>query len=253
MRAAWRVFDGAYRPRLQKRYVEELRGVAAALGEVRDLDVQIERLAVYRGGLGAESAAALEPLVEEWRQRRVEARTRLLDLLSSAEYDQFITDYRAFVETTGAGAADGGELVVDVAAGRAWRAYERLRQHDHIVAFADVPALHALRIDAKRFRYTVEFLAEILPPTATRLVAQIVALQDQIGLMNDAKIAADETRAWLIAEAGTLTAAQKQAATGYLRASEADVARLRRTFRPLWKRVTERTFRSRLASAISAI
>ena len=253
MRAAWRVFDGAYRPRLQKRYVAELRSVAGALGEVRDIDVQIERLAAHRAGLGADPAAALEALIEEWRGRRVTARTELLDLLGSAEYDQFITDYRSFVETKGAGAVEDAERVVDVAASRAWRAYERLRQHDQVVTFADVPALHALRIDAKRLRYTLEFLVEILPKTTERLIAQIVALQDHIGLLNDAKIAADETRAWLIESAATLTAAQRQAAAGYLRASEADVNRLRRGFRPLWRRGTGRPFRSRLASALSTI
>src|SRR5205823_8758044 len=45
MRAAWRVFDGAYRKRLQQRYVRELRVVATALGTVRDTDVQLERVA----------------------------------------------------------------------------------------------------------------------------------------------------------------------------------------------------------------
>jgi CHAD domain-containing protein len=253
MRAAWRVFDGAYRPRLQKRYVAELRSVAGALGEVRDIDVQLERQAAHRAALGADVAAALEPLVEEWRRRRVSARANLLELLDSADYDQFITDYRAFVDTAGAGAVEDSERVVNVAASRAWRAYERLRQHDQLVPFADVPALHALRIDAKRLRYTLEFLAEILPKTTERLISQIVAVQDHIGLLNDAKIAADETRAWLIESAGALTAAQEQAASGYLRASEAEVNRLRRSFGPLWRRLTGRPFRSRLASSVSAI
>ena len=38
MRGAWRVFDGAYRPKVQRRYVKELRSIALALGEVRDVD-----------------------------------------------------------------------------------------------------------------------------------------------------------------------------------------------------------------------
>jgi len=40
------VFDGAYRPKVQ-RYVRELRMVATALGAVRDLDVLVEGLDTY--------------------------------------------------------------------------------------------------------------------------------------------------------------------------------------------------------------
>ena len=44
MRAAWRVFDGAYRRKVQRRYVRELRAHRRALGEVRDIDVLLEDL-----------------------------------------------------------------------------------------------------------------------------------------------------------------------------------------------------------------
>ncbi|MEO7117365.1 MAG: CHAD domain-containing protein, partial [Candidatus Limnocylindrales bacterium] len=51
MRAVWRVFDGAYKPRIEKRSVARLRTVATALGVVRDLDVQLEALAAHRDTL----------------------------------------------------------------------------------------------------------------------------------------------------------------------------------------------------------
>jgi CHAD domain-containing protein len=257
MRAAWRVFDGAFRPRLQKRYVAELREVAQALGAVRDLDVQIERLAAYRAGPGRAANDAVEPLAVEWRRRRGVAREYLLDLLASADYDRFINDYRALVDTTsdaapGAG-PDAAARVRDVAAGRIWRAYERLRGHDAGVPFADVPALHALRIDGKRLRYTLEFLREILPAQVDPLIADVTALQDTIGEMNDSQIAAEMTRAWLLDAATGLTAAQRHAAAAYLRAAERDVARLTRSFRPVWRRITGPTFRRRLAVVAGAI
>ena len=63
MRAVWRVFDGAYRPKVQRRYVRELREVVAtALGTVRDLDVPARGpRRLHRGTAGA-MAAAMEPL-----------------------------------------------------------------------------------------------------------------------------------------------------------------------------------------------
>jgi CHAD domain-containing protein len=254
MRAAWRVFDGAYRPRLQRRYVDELRDVASALGAVRDVDVQLERLAGHRAHLEPATAEALDPLVGEWQRRRDDARTELLDLLGGAAYDRFISDYLSFVETPGAGAVDAhGDRLRDVAAGRLWRAYERVRVHESLVPFADAPALHALRIDGKRLRYTLEFMRDILPAAADRLIADVTAMQDHLGLLNDAQIAADTTRAWLLESASRLTAAQRQAAGRYLKSSEADVARLHRTFRPIWRRLSSASFRRRLALAVGAI
>lgn len=255
MRAAWRVFDGAYPQRLQKRHVAELRDVAEALGTVRDLDVQLERLAAYRASLANEEAsAALEPLVAEWRTNRVAARRELLERLAGAAYDRFITDYRELVDTPVVTQRDAPPgLLRDAAAGRVWLAYERLRAHDASVQFADVPALHALRIDGKRFRYTLEFLREILPVTVDKLIAEAVRLQDHIGALNDSQIAAETTRAWLIDAASSLSAVEKRAAAAYLRAAERDVAKLTRTFPSVWRRITGPTFRRRLALVVGAI
>lgn len=256
MRAAWRVFDGAYRRRPQRRYVGELREVAQTLGAVRDMDVQLDRLTAYmeRAGAATDAQTTLAPLVEEWRRRRGEARAHLLDLLAGPDYDRFVDDYREFVETPGAGAADDNPgRVRDAAAGRIWLAYERLRAHDAILPFADVPALHAIRIDGKRFRYTLEFFREALPATADTVIADVTKLQDHLGLLNDAQVAADLTRGWLMASASTLSAETRKSAGGYLTANEREIARLRRGFNRVWRHVAGRSFRRRLALVVSAV
>jgi CHAD domain-containing protein len=254
MRAAWRVFNGAYRDKTQKRYVAELRQVAQTLGAVRDMDVQLERLAEYSDGKAEATLAGLVPLVEEWQRRRDMARDHLLDLLGSADYDHFVTDYLDFVETPEAGAAkDGPGIVRDAAAGRIWHAYELLRTHNELVPFADVPALHALRIESKRVRYTLEFFSEVLPASASTLIAELTAVQDHLGLLNDAHVSANLTRQWLMSNAAQLPPETRRAAGAYLTASERDVERLRRSFSRLWRHVMGRVFRRRLALAIGDI
>ena len=104
MRAVWRVFDGAYQPRVQRRYVRELRSVARALGEVRDLDVLLEGLAAYLDGTDRRPAA------RRWsrcgppggRSARRPA-GGLLALLDSRAYQDFVEDYLEFTETPGSG------------------------------------------------------------------------------------------------------------------------------------------------------
>ena len=252
MRAAWRVFDGAYDARLQQRYVRELRTVAAALGRVRDMDVQIERLAEYRASVAPDVQAALAPLAEEWQRRRDQGRAALLDLLTSADYEHFVNDYRSFVETPGAAVLPAGrQSVRDSAGSRIWRAYERVRRHGPSLSWADVAALHTLRIDSKRLRYTLEFFAEVLPATSARLVAEVVAVQDHLGLLNDAVVARQLTREWL-ADA-TTASATRDAAGAYLAATNRDIGRRRRSFAPLWRHLSGPAFRHRLAAAIGAL
>lgn len=258
MRAAWRVFDGAYRPKPQKRYVRELREVASTLGGVRDMDVQLEDLARYAKGLEPEAAADLAPLADAWRTRRDSAREDLLALLDSKAYRRFVDDYLTFVSTPGADAADDDASrptrVRDTAAGRIWQAYEQVRAHEAGLPWADVPALHALRIDGKRLRYTLESFREVLPARQTdELLAVVTRMQDHLGLLNDADVAATATREWLMNAASGLAPAAREAAGAYLVAREAEMPRLRRSFPVVWRRVAGPTFRRRLALAISAL
>ena len=251
MRAAWRVFDGAYRAKPQKRYVNQLRVVATALGRVRDLDVQLERLDAYRQGISEQTAAGLSPLVEEWQREREVARRDLIDLLESSEYEKFVADYRDFVDTPGSASADQQVHVRDTAASRIWRSYEVLRAHDASLPYADAAAIHRVRIDGKRARYTLEFFREILPDLADVSIAELTALQDHLGLLNDAQLAATFTREWLLENAAEIPATTRKSIAGYLTASERDQARLRRSFGRLWRRVAGHTFRRRLALAVS--
>jgi CHAD domain-containing protein len=258
MRAAWRVFDGAYRPKAQKRYVKELRTVATALGGVRDIDVQLQDLARYAKTLEPEGAADLEPLADAWRTRREQALEELLGLLDSKAYGRFVDDYLDFVATPGADAANDDasrpQRVWDTAAGRIWQAYEQVRAHDSGLRWADVPALHALRIDGKRLRYTLESFREVLPPGPTgELLAVVTRMQDHLGLLNDADVAATATRTWLMTASSGLGPAAREAAGAYLVAREAEIPRLRRTFPVIWRRVAGPAFRRRLALAISAL
>lgn len=257
MRGAWRVFEGAYRPRLQRRYVRELREAAAALGRVRDMDVLLDGLAAYERSLPDEGRVALAPLRSDWARQREEARQGLMAYLDSRRYRDFVEDYLDFVETPGAGERPPlpGEpdLVRDTAGSRILAAFERVRAYQAAIAWADMTTLHALRIEGKRLRYTLEFFAEVLPATAGRLIGTVTAMQDHLGLMNDAHVAAGLARAWLRANATRVSATSAEAVGLYLAAREDEERRLRRSFMPLWRRITGRGFRRALALAVAAI
>lgn len=257
MRAAWRVFDGAYRPKVQRRYVKELRSIARVLGDVRDIDVLLEDLERYLVDLPAPGREAVEPLRAAWRRQREVARKQMLQKLDSKSYREFVDDYLDFTESPGAAEImtplGRPSLVRDTAGSRILAGYEHMRAYDTIITWADVPTLHALRIEAKRLRYTMEYFSEVLPVTSRKLIAQVTEMQDHLGHMNDADVAATATREWLNLHAPHLPSTSREAVGLYLDSREATVEQLRRSFRPVWKRMTGVTFRKNLGLAITQI
>ncbi len=256
MRSMWRVFDGAYRPRVQ-RYVRELRVVATALGTVRDLDVLIEGIDGYSAELAEPTVGAMAPLRYELSEQRDGARDALIELLDSRRYQDFVSDYLEFVGTPGAGELRPEPglpvLVRHTAGGRIWTAYEHLRAHETLLGWADVPALHAIRIDAKRLRYTLESFREVLPAGVEGVIARIVVLQDHLGALNDADVAATMARAFLMSSGARSAPATRDAVSLYLTSRAQTVATLRKSLPGAWRPIVSLPTRRAIAGLIAGI
>ena len=257
MRAAWRVFGDAFRPGRVRRSVGALRTLATHLGAVRDLDVLLDELATYGETLDPEGRAALSPLQDAWRSERDAARAELVRYLDSRAYRRFVDDQVAFVGTPGQDAVPAGPTeprrVRDTAPSRLWAAYETVRAYDGVLRWADLATLHELRIAGKRLRYAVEFVREPLGPDAAMLIERITGLQDHLGMLHDADVAAGLARAFLVHEAATLPSASVNAIGGYLGSREREMARLRRTIGPPWRRITSIEFRRAMGRAAAQL
>jgi CHAD domain-containing protein len=256
-RAAWRVFGEAYRRKRTRDYRDGLRDVARRLGAVRDLDVQLEAADAYRADQPVAEQRALEPLLTAWRQHRDDARTLLIRELDSPAYARFVDDYVDFVRTEGAAVAPVGvtepHRVRDTAPSRIWAAYEQVRTYEPVLRWADVPTLHELRITAKWLRYSLEFVEEPLGDDARPLIEKVTALQDHLGLMNDADVAARSARTFLVEHASGLSQLESSAIGRYLVDREREVARLRRSIGVPWRRISGPGFRRALGRVVAAV
>ena len=256
-RAAWRVFGDAFRRGRTKRYRSGLREIASRLGAVRDLDVLLDAADLYRADLPKVDQRSLEPLLGSWRQHRDDARVLLMRELDSDGYRRWVDDYRDFVRTEGAAVIPVGPVephrVRDTAPSRIWGAYEHVRGYEAVLRWADVETLHELRIAGKWLRYTLEFVREPLGPDATPLITRVVALQDHLGLMNDANVAAHMARTFLVEHAGELSSQESAAIGRYLVDRERDVARLRRTIGRPWRGVAGVGFRRALGRVVAGL
>jgi CHAD domain-containing protein len=256
-RAAWRVFGDAFRRGRTKRYRSGLREIASRLGAVRDLDVLLEAADLYRADLPKIEQRSLEPLLAGWRQHRDDARVLLMRELDSDDYRRWVDDYRDFVRTEGAAVVPVGPVephrVRDTAPSRIWGAYEHVRGYENSLRWADVETLHELRIAGKWLRYTLEFVREPLGQDATPLINRVVALQDHLGLMNDANVAAHMARTFLVERAGDLSTQESAAIGRYLVNRERDVARLKRTVGVPWRGVAGIGFRRSLGRVVAGL
>ncbi len=258
MRAAWRVFDDGFKGARTLRIRRRLREVATRLGTVRDLDVLIEALEAHRAAVDPAQAAGLGPLVAAWTDQREAARVLLVRELDSPGYARFVDEYRVFVSTEGAAAIAPASPVTphrvrDTAGSRIWLAYEQVRAYEAVLRWADVETLHNLRIAGKWLRYTLEFFREALGPEVDVLIARVTALQDHLGLLNDADVTIGLTRQFLLANAGSLTLTEVEAIGDYLRIKERELERLRRAVGGPWRAISGAQFRRLLGRAVSAL
>ena len=258
MRAAWRIFDGAFKAGKTKKIRRHLETLADRLGAVRDLDVLIEGLEAYCTGLDEEQRPGLEPLLSLWRRQRANARTQLIAELDSDGYGSFIREMEEFLEAganTAAAVATptAPHRVRDRAASEIWATYEAVRAYELVLPWADVETLHDLRIATKWLRYALEFFGETLGPDGVRLLARVVALQDHLGLLHDADVATKLARDLLVARSGELSKPEAEAIGAYLHSREREVARRRRGLGPIWRAVNGAPFRRALGRATAAL
>ncbi len=195
MRAALKLFSGAL-PEQAGFYRHELKWVAGALGEVRDLDVQIEHLEELSSGQ-EEDREAFGEVVEALQDRRAEVRERMLEALDSDRYERFVSSFAGMLRRGPEGEEHeegvANEPVVAVAPDLVSRRYKKWRKTGRNLSEESPPEeYHEFRKEGKRLRYALEFLGDVYgdKPTA-RLVKPLKELQDGLGRHQDLIVAAE--------------------------------------------------------------
>ncbi|HSF80014.1 MAG TPA: CHAD domain-containing protein [Anaerolineales bacterium] len=265
MRAAVEVFAGAFEPKAIKVHLKGLRQTGRALGRVRDLDVLLEKAAKYLSTQPAEFNPGLQPLLSAWKQQRQASREGMLAYLESDKYRTFKLKFHDFTHSPGAGVrptAKNGPtplLVQEVAPMLIYTRLGAVRAYDACLENASIEQLHALRIEFKKLRYTVEFFREVLGDTAKAVINDIKKLQDHLGDLNDAQVATELLRdflaQWDIQQTSEPIQERQspQPVMAYLAYQYEQRHQLMRTFRDTWAYFIRPEFRHNLALAVSVL
>ena len=199
LRAALSLFAGVLPVRAQV-FHEELGWLGRLLGGVRDLDVQLagladmdEETADWRAGLlGTDDGHdPLADLSELLMSERVVARAELLSGLDSLRWERLAKGLATMAQqgparrsvATRTPAVIGLPELVVARHDKVTKAAKKAKRSGVVTDF------HRLRIRCKRLRYSLEFASEVYEGQTARYVRQLTAVQDELGLMQDAEVA----------------------------------------------------------------
>jgi CHAD domain-containing protein len=201
MRAAIKLFEDTL-PERARWLRGELKWVAVVLGEVRDLDVQIEQLKRWVARADEDGREPLSEVVSAVEERRDAARELLLEALDSERYARFESSFAEMLRRrpageTGPGEGPGvsavtGEPILAAAPGLLSRPYRKWRKAAGRINGTSRPEeYHDLRKKGKRLRYALEFLSDVYGEEATGgIVKPLKTLQDDLGRHQDLIVAA---------------------------------------------------------------
>jgi triphosphatase len=184
LRAALKLYKGVL-PKRAERYERDLRFFAGALGEVRDLDVHLERLDAE----AARNGEALEEVSAALVERRAEARRRMPEVLGSDRYEGFAASFSGTLRR-GRSPAPAGPIL-EVAPDLVRRRYKKVRKDVEALDGESPPEdFHDLRKKGKRLRYALEPLRGIYGKPSEKMVELLKAVQDDLGDHQDLIVAA---------------------------------------------------------------
>lgn len=171
----------------------ELRAIGRTFGHARDWDVfattLLERVdaVVATDAPGKDAMAALRGAVVECR---ADARTMLMHALDAGPFGATTIAVERMVARLSAGRAGKGTLgavAPDWLSAQRDRVVRRARR----IAVLDTEERHGLRVEVKRLRYALDLLEGLYERTAVAdLVDALADLQDKLGMLNDASVAA---------------------------------------------------------------
>jgi CHAD domain-containing protein len=265
MRSAFDIFGQAFAAKVLKPNLQGLRKIGMVLGKVRDLDVLLEKAIGYQQKLDADEQAGLQPLLEDWGRTIQRKRKKMSRHLQSAGYQKFLYSFNEFIQiptpsnTLTISGNGSSSRVRDVVPVLVYSRYAAVRAYEAIVPIASVTQLHALRIEFKKFRYTLEYFREILGEGIRQAIGELKDIQDHLGELHDADVAcqlvADFMREWdenQVQKPITERSNPEPIAT-YLAYLHAERYRLTRSFPEVWQKFNRPEFRQIIAQAVTAL
>jgi CHAD domain-containing protein len=235
LRSDLRTFRSLVEPDFATTVRDELGWLAATLGEVRDGDVLLQRLRGRAAELPEAERAGAAAVLATLEQDRDAAHARLVETLRSARYVELL-DRLVRAANAPALLESADAQAIDVVPGLVRRPWHKLAKR--VKALDESPSdkqLHEIRIRTKRVRYAADAVTPIVGKQARSFARAAAGLQEALGDLNDAVVAAgwlDDWRKQGREEPGEIRAAEALAAS-----ERADAAHHRAGWQTAWEKL----------------
>jgi CHAD domain-containing protein len=217
LRAALTVFGPAFAGKGFERFEKDVKAVTRELGEARDLDVMIDTLEKMESDLPPSEQAGIDHFVHIKQEERAALQKHVVTALDTVEQRDLPDRLDRIVEKSpppeqdtgaaqpgrnGTGSDEGGvdpDAPITTNASRlvAARVAELFSWEPFIHDAARVAELHAMRIAAKRLRYTMELFAPFYSPEFKSAIGQVKRVQELLGDVHDADVLVPELANYL--------------------------------------------------------
>jgi CHAD domain-containing protein len=240
LRSDLRTFKPLVDPVWSASLQDELRWLAATLGEVRDADVlaaKLARVGRRHPEIDPEPLARVMGVLERQRSR---SRAKLLRQLKAKRAEELFDHVvaAALDPITAPQADEPAEDQLPALVRKRWRRLQRTV--DRLDAEPETARLHEVRLLAKRTRYAAEAVAPAFGRDAGRFAKAMSRIQDVLGELNDAAVA----EGWLAAAAGELDGEAAYAAGRLVQVVAVEAI----AFRHGWEQAYAKASRRRLRS-----
>lgn len=256
LRAAMGIFRSSFQKSVIKKFRKGLQKTGRELGKVRDLDVFLEKLVLDIDNFSEIDEIGIRPLYTHWEQKRNNAQSDLVRYLDSEKYANFLCGFKHFLDTPFYAAKETKPrgnasktvqtelpvILIELSA--------RVENFDFDVEQASIFRLHDLRIEAKKIRYAVEFFREILDEESEQVIKSLKIIQDHLGDLNDAQIAATLIESYLD-DTRSGAPSKQDAIEDYLQFKKKQAEQLIRDFPAAWNRFIDTGFGNKVVELAS--
>jgi CHAD domain-containing protein len=207
LRAGLRVFADCFGAKATKRWRKQIRNVTREMGEARDRDVQIDFLFAFLHGLKVPAVyPGIVGLLGQLEQQRAELQPQVVKAVGRLRAKKTIAEMlfacRRIASKLKPTALGGPCIQARRLAEKhvVGRLEEMLPLQDSLREPEAKPRHHALRIAAKRLRYTMEVVKPLYGPPLEPVIESVRAMQTLLGDMHDCDVWEQRLEAFVAAE-----------------------------------------------------
>jgi triphosphatase len=256
LRTALALFAPYYEPDALNGYRKQFRKMMRRLARSRDIDVFLIKLdkhfeeTLLSEEPSSSQISALKPLQEHWTSQQSIANGSVVQYMAEGKYRALLAEFERLIRPPGQGGAlfenaEGITSIGDVAPAMVLERGSAACSLGDSIETAPPKRLHALRIQCKELRYTIEFLEPIMAPPVGELLEALKRLLTHLGDLNDARVhlrLLDETPQ----EVG-------EGVLIYRLVKERELESLIVSLPPLWEQVAGPKWQEQLASSLSSL